>query len=101
MLVTAELLLAQIEEIQSISGSRPQLAAPVLINRDDGVIVKAIRVGFIVLKNWRQPLAKGISRPKVLGGDASWPEVDITKAGEFTPSVILCITGLCSMRFLL
>ena len=80
----AELLLAQIEEIKPISSSHPQQAAPILIDRDNGVIVEAIRVGFVVLK----PVRKTFCSPvEVIETLARWhPESILPVSQKVTTS---------------
>ena len=81
----AELLLPQIEEIKpTISSSHPQQAAPILIDCDNGVIVEAIRVGFVVLK----PVRKTFCSPvKVIETLARWhPESILPVSQKVTTS---------------
>ena len=70
MPVMAELLLPEIEEIKPpIFSSHPQHAAPILIDCDNGVIVEAIRVGFVVLKPVRETFCSPV---KVIEALARW-----------------------------
>src|ERR1700750_2778025 len=51
MHVTDELFLPEGENIESrVFSSYPQHAAPILVDRENGITVKAIRVGIVVLK---------------------------------------------------
>ena len=61
MPVETELLLPEIEQINApIFSPPPQQAAPILINRDNSVIVEAIGVAFIVLKTVAETLGSPI-----------------------------------------
>src|ERR1700751_2938938 len=57
MPIGVELLLPKIENVESsVLGSYPQHAAPIPIDRENGVVVEAIRVAFVVLKPLRETL---------------------------------------------
>ena len=47
----AKLFLAEIENVKPrILSSHPQHTTPILIDRENGVTVEAVRIGFVVLK---------------------------------------------------
>ena len=55
MRITDELFLPEIENVKpGILSSHPQHAPPILIDRENGVTIEAIRVAFIVLKPVRE-----------------------------------------------
>src|SRR5271165_4527303 len=84
MTIMAELLLTQVEEIKPASSSRPQQAAPIPIECDNGVIVEAVRVGFVVLK----PVRKTFRSPvEVIETLARWhPETILPVSQKVTAS---------------
>ena len=70
MPITDELFLPEIENIESrILSSYPQHAAPILIDRENGVTVEAIRVGLVVLKPVRETFCSPV---KVIETLARW-----------------------------
>src|ERR1700675_2312678 len=84
MPVMAERLLPPVEEIKPTSSSRPQQAAPIPIDCDDGVIVEAIRVGFIVLKLVRKSFCPPV---EVIETQARWrPESILPVSQKVTTS---------------
>ena len=51
-----------------ILSSHPQHAAPILIDRDNGVTVEAIRVAFVVLKPVRETFCSPVEVIETLAG---------------------------------
>src|SRR5215469_2550761 len=81
--VKTELFLPQIKQIKTPSLSpHPKHAAPILIDRDNDVIVEAIWVAFIVLESVRKMLCSQVKISKTL---ARWhPESILPVGHKFT-----------------
>jgi hypothetical protein len=69
MRITDELFLPEIENIKpGILSSHPQYAPPILIDRENGVAVEAIRLAFIVLKPVGETLCSTVKVTETLAG---------------------------------
>src|SRR5215469_1309760 len=78
--VKTELFLPQIKQIKTPSFSpHPKHAAPILIDRDNDVIVEAIWVAFIVLESVRKMLCSQVKISKTL---ARWHPESILPVGQ-------------------